>query len=383
MKTDIVVVGGGLSGFAAAVFAARTGLKVLHLAPPAPPDSRTSALMGPSVTALAASGLVPDPSAIGTALRNIRIIDATKRLMRAPEAFFESGEAGLETFGWNFSNAKLLEAFTATAAQLSNYHQSAERLASFTESQDGVTLLTENGQEIACSLLIGADGKQSLVRSLAGFDVRERRLPQSALVCDLELGRGLDGTSVEFHYPNGPFTLVPAGGNLANLVWIDTDEALAPVRALDKDALRARLMEKSQNLFGEIEPQTGVHIFPLTQFNADPVGRGRVALVGEAAHAFPPIGAQGLNLSLRDVAVLGDLLDNVDPANTDWPQEVVEAYAAARTGDLHRTSGFVNALFSSLVADMLPAQMVRAGGLWALKLLPILRKEAFSFGMGQ
>ena len=118
--TDAVVVGGGLVGLAAAVAVAKAGLDTLHLVPKGPPDRRTSALMLPSVDYLRQSGLVPDPAAIGHPLTQIRIIDATRRLIRAPETPFDSAEIGLDAFGWNFPNVKLAEAIEAARAGLSN-----------------------------------------------------------------------------------------------------------------------------------------------------------------------------------------------------------------------------------------------------------------------
>ena len=105
-------------------------------------------------------------------------------------------------------------------------------------------------------------------------------------------------------------------------------------------------------------------------------------LVGEAAHAFPPIGAQGLNLGLRDVADLEKALGGVQRDTPDWAERVSAAYSRSRAGDLARTGGMVDTLFRSLLADLLPAQALRAGGLWALKASPALRKQAFRLGMG-
>jgi len=111
-------------------------------------------------------------------------------------------------------------------------------------------------------------------------------------------------------------------------------------------------------------------------------GQDGAALVGESAHAFPPIGAQGLNLGLRDVADLLDAVAAADRSKPDWGIAVSQDYARRRAGDLVRTGTFVDTLFRSLLADMLPSQTLRAGGLWALKLLPALRRQAFALGMG-
>ncbi|VAW21881.1 hypothetical protein MNBD_ALPHA11-2354, partial [hydrothermal vent metagenome] len=106
---DIIIVGGGLAGLIAACGLAKSGKKIIHLAPPAPPDLRTSALMSPSVEILQQLDLVSDPDEIGEPLTKIRLIDATSRLLRAPEALFESSEAGVAAFGWNFANMRLAQ----------------------------------------------------------------------------------------------------------------------------------------------------------------------------------------------------------------------------------------------------------------------------------
>jgi 2-octaprenyl-6-methoxyphenol hydroxylase len=382
MDADAIVVGGGLAGLAAAIAVAKAGLSTIHLAPPGPPDRRTSALMMPSVEYLQSSGLIGAPETFGQKLNQIRIIDATSRLLRAPETVFNASEVGLDAFGWNFANVRLMEAFGASIAALPNLRTVPQILSGFELGPDGPALTLADGSRLRAPLVIGADGKKSLVRAEAGFRARENGFTQAALVCDLELGRGLDGASVEFHYPNGPFTLVPAGGKRANLVWIDERDVLKRAQSLDKDALTALLLEKSQRLFGAITLATPTHMFPLSTITVDQAGANGVVLVGEAAHAFPPIGAQGLNLGLRDVADLSAALACVDRSQPDWAIRLSLDYGQRRADDLSRTGGLVDTLFRSLLADMLPAQALRAGGLWALKLMPALRKQAFAVGMG-
>lgn len=365
---DALVVGGGLVGMAAAIAVARAGGSVVHLAPKAPPDRRTSALMGPSVAYLRGARLIGDPAAVGHPLTEIRIIDATGRLIRAPETLFRADDAGLEAFGWNFPNIALLESFAAARAALPNLTTIEAPLDRLTR---GWTATLPDGTTIAAPLVVGADGKGSSVRAAAGIGTRERGFRQSALVCDLALARPIGGTSIEFHYADGPFTLVPAGSNRANLVWIDDAEVLATAKA--STDLPALFRDKSQRLFGAIEVLTPPVVFPLSTLSVETAGRDGVVLVGEAAHAFPPIGAQGLNLGLRDVADLAAVLGAAD---------VSADYASRRAGDLGRTSAMVDTLFRSLLSDLLPAQALRAGGLWALKLSPVLRREAFALGMG-
>lgn len=381
-RAQAVIVGGGLTGLAAAVAAAKAGLDTVHLAPRGPADRRTSALMMPAVDYLQSAGLIGDPAQIGHALRQVRIIDATPRLLRAPETLFDSAESGLSAFGWNFSNLRLTEAFAGVAASLPNLSTREVTLAGFEATEGGYRLALSDGTTLLTELLVGADGKKSLVRDKAGFATREHAFTQAALVCDLELGRPIGNCSVEFHYPQGPFTLVPAGGNRANLVWIDDRAVLEAARDGGQDHLVAIFREKSMRLFGSIALATPTFVFPLSTLTVADAGRDGVVLVGEAAHAFPPIGAQGLNLGLRDVADFSAALAAADTGSPDWAKKLSSDYAARRAPDLSRTTGMVDALFRSLLAEMLPAQALRAGGLWALKTLPPLRRKAFGLGMG-
>lgn len=379
---DAIVVGGGLAGVAAAIAVAQAGLKTIHLAPSGPPDRRTSALMMPSVNYLQSAGLIDDPAEVGHALTQIRIIDATKRLIRAPETLFDSKEAGLDAFGWNFANIRLLERFHAVAAQLANLETRNAGVTEYRRAEQGSEVTLTDGTVLRAPLTIGADGKKSLIRAAAGFKARGTQFTQAALVCDLELGRSIGSASIEFHYPQGPFTLVPAGGNRANLVWIDDADILRDAQSRGPDYLLETFLNKSQRLFGAITIATPTFVFPLSTLSVDRAGADGVVLVGESAHAFPPIGAQGLNLGLRDVADLAAALAGVDQSETNWAVTVSEDYSTRRAADLARTGGMVDTLFRSLLAEMLPAQAMRAGGLWALKLLPGMRKHAFSLGMG-
>lgn len=361
---------------------AKAGLETTHLVPKGPQDRRTSALMLPAVDYLREAGLVPEPATVGHPLTQIRIIDATRRLIRAPETLFDSAEFDLPAFGWNFPNVKLAESFEAARARLPNLRTIETTLDDLELEAEGVVLRLGNGETLHTALVVGADGKKSRVRESGGFRAREHGFAEAALVCDLGLERPIGGTSIEFHYERGPFTLVPAGGNRANLVWIDDRETLRSAQVSGPDALAQLFREKSQRLFGGIELLTPAHVFLLSTLSVDVAGRNGIVLVGEAAHAFPPIGAQGLNLGLRDVADLAATLAATDVARPGFARALSDDYARRRSGDLLRTGTMVDTLFRSLLADFLPAQALRAGGLWALKLVPPLRKAAFDVGMG-
>lgn len=378
-----IIVGGGLAGLAAAFALATNGLKVAHLAPTTLPDSRTSALMTPSVKIMQELGLVDSHEKIGVPLEKIRIIDATQRLIRAPEALFDSKEVGQVAFGWNFANARLAEQFSPLLKAQKDLHQINATAMNLTKSGENWAVQLSDGTELSAPLIVGADGKSSFVRNSVGIGIKQTMHKQSALVCDLTLGRPLNGESVEYHYPDGPFTLVPAGANKANLVWVDKANVLEDIKKLSPAQILNVLQEKSQNLFGNLTLDTGVFVFPLSSHHAHTMGRDGVVLVGESGHAFPPIGAQGLNLSLRDVSDLITCVQQNSPeSEKGWAEKVSNAYEKRRASDIRRTSGMVDTLFRSLLSEILPAQALRAGGIWALKSIPPLRKYAFHMGMG-
>ncbi|HUV32387.1 MAG TPA: FAD-dependent monooxygenase [Devosiaceae bacterium] len=380
VRADVAVVGGGLSGTAAAVAAAAAGLTTVHFAPPAPPDRRTSALMLPSIAFLTEAGLIADAAAIGTPLAQIRIIDATRRLVRAGETLFEAGEFGFEAFGYNIANSALLKAFGVRVASFDNLTVVAAPAGGLAREAQRFSLEAD-GQRYSASVLVGADGRQSGVRAFAGIGARVHPFEQAALVADLSLERPLGQCSVEFHYENGPFTLVPAGGARANLVWIDRRGALDAAR--ERAALEAAILEKTSRLFGAASVTAGPHIFDLASLTADSAAAPGIVLVGEAAHAFPPIGAQGLNIGLRDVAELGRLALAATPADADWATRLSAGYAAARRADVARTGLMVDTLFRSLISGLLPADLARSAGMMALRNIAPLRRTAFETGMGR
>ncbi len=379
---DIIIVGGGLAGLIAAFGLAKSGRKIIHLAPPAPPDLRTSALMSPSVEILQQLDLVSDPDEIGEPLTKIRLIDATSRLLRAPEALFDCSEAGVKAFGWNFANMRLAENMSPLIKKYKNLKQIPLSASQMKKQGHSWEITLSDGSKLQAPLIIGADGKKSFVRQNSNITINQHMHAQSALVCDLLLERELDGESVEFHYENGPFTLVPAGGKKANLVWVDEHDSLEKIAKLPGHEIEAILQKKSQNLFGKLSLETRAFVFPLSSHQVSEMGKDGVVLVGESAHAFPPIGAQGLNLSLRDVAQLVELINKIDTNNPNWANNLSREYSTNRQPDTIRTNRMVDTLFQTLLSDFLPAQMLRMGGMWALKSIAPLRKHAFEMGMG-
>ena len=141
-------------------------------------------------------------------------------------------------------------------------------------------------------------------------EVDERSYPQVALAICLKHSRPHRDTSTEFHTPAGPFTLVPLPGHRSSLVWVLEPAAADELSAFDDLQLAGEIERASHSILGKLDVEPGRGLFPLSVATARHFAGKRIALVGEAAHVIPPIGAQGLNLGLRDAATIGELVSS-------------------------------------------------------------------------
>lgn len=376
---DVAVIGGGLSGYAAALGAVQCGMRVFHAAPTGGKDPRTSALMMPTLAFLQTLGVFDPDDPLGVPLSHIHLIDCTNRLVRAGETHFSAAEIGQASFGYNIVNVDLLRALRDACLAHTAYCARDASMDQLEQGDADTQLLSfSHGSGVNASLVIGADGKASAVRAMNDIALKKWSYPQSALVCDLECGFDHEDTSFELHYEFGPFTLVPAGGSRSNLVWVDEPGVLAQAMALSDEAFEAQLAEKSHGILGTLRLASRRFVFPLAGGRAACFGRSGSVLVGEAAHYFPPIGAQGLNLGLRDVADLISLLKDAPKSLSALPS----AYDQARREDIRQTTFMVDTLNRSLLSGFLPVQIARSMGIWALGHSSQLRQHAFASGMG-
>jgi len=371
-QADITIVGGGLAGMVAAIALARGGRHIAFVAPPAArSDGRTTALMDQSIRLLGRLGLWDKIAPATAALSTMQIIDGTHRLLRAPTVAFHAAEIGLDAFGYNMPNKALLAVLGDAVAAEGNIRVIEASAVAIDIRDDGVTVTLDNGEMLQSSFVVGADGRNSMVREAAGISVRTWSYPQSAMVLNFAHSLPHQNISTEFHTESGPFTQVPLPGDRSSLVWVQKPTEAADRAASRPEVLSLQVEERMQSLLGKVTVEDGVQVWPLSGMTASRFGNGRAALIGEAAHVFPPIGAQGLNLSLRDIMALTDIL-------CDRPQQAISATAGdqfdrkRRTDIISRTAS-VDVLNRSLLSDFLPVQVLRAAGLHVLASLPPLR----------
>lgn len=393
-KHDVLINGGGLAGLTCAIALAQKELNVGVIAPRPPQamtskgksssgnnigDRRTTALLSHSTNYLDELGIWEKIAPCAASLKVMRIIDATNRLIRAPQVDFRASEIELDSFGENVTNFDLLQVLVEEAGGLDGVTLYDDFSAEIVISDDQVRVSTKNGVELEGHFLIGADGRNSPVRTAANITTRQWNYPQTALVVNLEHTLPHGNVSTEFHTENGPFTLVPMPGNASSLVWVEKPEVAKALAALSTEELGRRIEKQMQSILGKIKLAGKTQTFPLSGMIAERFGLGRVALIGEAAHVIPPIGAQGFNLGIRDIQSLVQIL--VSRPQFEWDQ-IGKTYHESRLRDVNIRSTSIDLLNRSLLSEFLPSQLLRGFGLFALGTAGPLRRMLMREGVG-
>jgi 2-octaprenyl-6-methoxyphenol hydroxylase len=378
-----IVVGGGLAGLTAAITLAAGGIATVLIGKrPQRPDNRTSFLVAGSVTALATLGVWRLCEAQAAPLKTMRIVDNTARLWRAPEVKFEAQEIDLEAFGYNIENRHLVAALEQFAGTLANLRVIEDEVNAIDPGVNSVAVTLKSGTRWQVPLVIGADGRRSLCRDAAGIAIDERKYPQAALTVSFKHSRPHRDVSTEFHTASGPFTLVPLPGQRSSLVWVLDPLHADEIAALDDTELAMEIERASHSIFGKIVLEPGRGLFPLSVAMAKRFADKRIALVGEAAHVIPPIGAQGLNLGLRDAASIGELAIEAQRDGRDiGSADVLDAYDKMRRADVGTRTFAIDVLNRTLLSDLLPAQGMRGLGLYLLDRFGPLRRAAMREGV--
>ena len=380
---DVVVIGGGPAGLSAAIALTEAGAKTALLARRTPyADNRTTALLGASVDLLERLDVWPRCRDKAAPLQVMRLVDDTGRLIRAPEVCFASEEIGLDQFGFNIDNRTLLAALEERASELKSLVRLDDEAETVRPEVEHVAIVTSQGRSLTARLVVGADGRQSLCREAAGIDVRRRDLNQAALTFNIGHSRPHRNISTEFHTPEGPCVFVPLPGDRSSVVWVTSPREAERLIALDDEDLSEAIEKRSHSILGRVTVEAGRHKFPLSIEQPWQIARNRIALVGESAHVVPPIGAQGLNMGLRDAADIADIVRDtmLDGGDPGAPQ-ALGRYASARRSDVASRTFVIDIANRSLLSDFLPVQTARAVGLHLIGSIGPLRRLAMREGL--
>ncbi len=381
----IIIAGGGLAGLTMANALANSGMEVALIAPSLPvSDGRTTALLSHSVDYLNTIDVWQQALPKAAAMSAIRIIDNTGRLLRAPEILFKSSEIGLRQFGYNIQNKDLAGALIHSLTKYENFLRIEGKISDAVESNEGVFVTLESGENLQCEMIIGADGRNSIIRKLAeggrGINVRQWDYPQSAIVLNFSHTLPHNDSSTEFHTTSGPFTIVPLKEYVSSLVWVVKPEIAAQMIAGKRRELELEIERQMHSILGKTRIITDIQSFPLGAMNAAKMASGRLFLIGDAGHTFPPIGAQGYNLGIRDVQDLVSIIA-ADPGEKLAASSIALRYNTKRRGDVVVRTISVDLLNRSLLSDFLPVQVLRSSGVVALKQFATLRKMMMREGV--
>ncbi len=377
---DVIVAGAGPAGLAAACLLSLDGRRVALVAkePGDATDPRTVALMQPSIRLLMHLGVWPGTLKSQTqALKKLRLVDDTGALFKAQTVTFDAAELGEEAFGWNFPLKLLIPALHVRAEELGVTLTGADAAAVKTFS-DGVSVTTATGERIEARVAIAADGRNSVLRESAGIKTNRWAYDQSAIATSFAHSGPHDGISTEYHKGAGPFTTVPMPGNRSALVWMERPARAAEIIALTDAELAAEIQIGTHGELGRISDIGSRRLFPMQGMVARDFAKNRIVLIGESAHVVPPIGAQGLNMSLRDAAQAAELmLGEDDPGQAS----VLSDYDALRRRDVQPRQQVIDLMNRSLLSGFMALETGRALGVSLIAQFGPLRRAAMQYGL--
>jgi 2-octaprenyl-6-methoxyphenol hydroxylase len=380
LPVDVAIVGGGLVGMTLGIAVGGAGMRVAvidRLAPAetlaAPFDGRASAIAFASHRALAATGIWPHLADHAEAIREIRVSDRGS-LMFLHYDHRELGDDG--PLGFMLENRHIRQGLHARAAEIPALSRFAPAsVVDCRRTPDGAALELDDGTRLTARLVVAADGRDSALRRDAGIGVVGWPYDQSGIVCTIAHERPHRGIAHERFLPGGPFAILPLRGERSSLVWTEPTADAARFVALDQAAFEAEVDARVGGFLGAVSVVGPRWSYPLALHNAERYVDRRLALVGDAAHGMHPIAGQGLNLGLRDVAALAEVLTDAARIGTDVGSDaVLRRYQRWRTVDsavlLAVTDG-LNRLFGS---EFAPVRVARDVGLATVNRIPALKR---------
>ena len=377
LKTDILVVGGGLNGLPLAIAVAGAGLDVVVLDREDPTavventfDGRVSAIAHASRNLLKSIGVwkhVPEAEP----MLDIRITDGPSKLF----LHYDHRQLGDEPFGHMVENRHMRVALQARAQEIENLTILAPvTYTDIDRRQDGATVTLSDGREIDARLIVAADGRASTVREGAGIGKVGWSYDQVGIVCTVKHERPHNGVAQERFLNPGPFAILPMSENRSSLVWTERTDTAKKIMALDDDMFHREMARRFGTYLGELEITGPRWSYPLALHQADSYIGERLALIGDAAHGMHPIAGQGLNLGLRDVAALAEVIIDTARLGLDpGTQNVLERYQTWRRFDSMMLLGITDGLNRLFTTDVAPVRLARDLGLAAVNKMPKLK----------
>ena len=383
-QNDVIVVGGGHAGLLTALALSGLGLTVRVVEPmpaeairAAPPDGRALALLAGSIDHLNALGVWKELAPFGAPIRRVEVLDVGSA---AKVAYRETDSPKATPFGQGFENRILRRALLdLLLARAGHDVLVTDRIAGFERRATGIVIRTESGTELTGSLVIGADGRGSQLRSLARIGLKRWSYGHAALGLIVRHSVDNGGAVLERMRQGGPLATLPLRSDRTGITWVETTERATDLAQGPSGVLLAELSEALGGILGDMEVEGPIGTWPLSGQHADRYVAPRLALVGDAAHGVHPIHAQGFNMGVADVAALVGLIDRYrgDPGSPD----VLKAYERMRRGPNTRSIWLTDGLARLFSNELVPVAHARGAALTLLDRITPLRRLAIQRGM--
>lgn len=387
LDTDILVVGGGLAGGTLACILAAHNVDTVVIDREAPStvldpeyDGRASAIALGSQRVLDGAGLWDDLTDDSAPIQDIRVADGDSLMF----LHYDHQDLDGEPFGFMVENRRHRAALAKRFKELKNLNVRApDRLVSLERTSDGVVATLEGGDTVLARLVIGADGRGSEIRQRAGIALTSWSYKQHGIVCTVEHDKPHDNVAHEHFLPAGPFAILPLMGNQSCIVWTEKSHLTPAMMALDEDAFNAELSERFGDFLGDVRVIGKRWSYPLSLQFANRTTDERLVLIADAAHGMHPIAGQGLNMGLRDVAALAEVLIDARRLGLDvGAATTLEHYERWRRFDntlMLAMTDVLNRLFSN---DIAPVRLARDLGLGIVNKIPPLKRLFMRHAMG-
>ena len=393
METDVFIAGAGLAGSIAALSYSKAGRNVIVADPFIYSDNpqvdyRTTAYLQPAKLFLESLGIWEAIEDSAMPLEVMKIIDSSSvkngDIIKSQKEF-KSAEISDLPFGWNVKNSLMRTALKRLIDQQSNCKLITASSAIDLVCRDSMAYVKlSSGKTVKAKLVIAADGRNSILRQKAGISIKTQRFGQKALAFAVTHATPHKNISTEIHNSGGPFTLVPLPDNNGKpssaIVWMENGEKAKRLMEMETNSFEREMTVRSCNILGPLKLASKRSLWPIISQIADRLYSQRLALIGETAHVVPPIGAQGLNMSIKDIK----FLNNLDQKYPDQlgSMDILNEYQKNRIFDIRQRVAGVSALNRISISSNKLVQNVRAFGLENFFQVPAIKHATMKLGMG-
>ncbi len=394
-RMDALFAGGGMVGLTLALALAKAGMRVAVVDRETPADvaalsydGRASAIALGSKRVFEAIGLWQRIEADASPIWDIRVADGHPLRGVSPLFLhYDHADVGDEPFGWIIENRVIRQGLHALAREVAKTGRldliAPASVAAIERTPAKALARLDDGREIAADLAIAADGKFSRQREAAGIGTTSWRYDQVSIVCTVRHARDHEGTAVELFLPGGPFAMLPMTENRCNVVWSENKDLAPRFLEMPEADFKAELSRRFGDWLGEIELVGPRFAYPLSLSHAESYTDTRFALIGDAAHAIHPIAGQGLNMGLRDVAAMAEVLVDARRLGLDiGAAPVLAQYERWRRFDNVLLAAVTDGLTRLFSNDVAPLRLARDVGLATVNRTPPAKHFLMRHAMG-